>query len=239
MLLIGPYVGSWKEELLTFRPFAKYLSEKYPQEEIFISSHFNRRFLYDWIPTKNFIQIPLEYSLEDWNQKDYRNKKIDNKEFNKIKRDIKCKFSKNCLKNHFLPYNKLKQQLPTDQKKFTKIKLTESISKKNDVLLIVNNNNELKVAKWINDEYPHINIISGVTNNRTVVKEISSSYKVICSDSIWTFVCNLQGIEVFSWGEFPGPYKTNGMFNFGNKITYIPSLNDDILKKQINKFLKN
>ena len=43
---VGPFLGDIKNELLYFRPFVQWLHSYLEYESFFVSSHFNRSFLY-------------------------------------------------------------------------------------------------------------------------------------------------------------------------------------------------
>ena len=55
ILAIGPYIGSWEEEIFTFRPYARWLAEAVEWDQIYLSTHVNRVFLY-----QEFVQRDMK-----------------------------------------------------------------------------------------------------------------------------------------------------------------------------------
>jgi len=113
VLAIGPYLGSFKEEIFTFRPYARWLSEAIEWDKIYLSTHLNRIFLYEnFVPVDNVIPIFQQYSRDEKNQRGYVHKKIHKSDFRlilkKFKEDIIAR--ENCSKRdieiHHLSYSK-------------------------------------------------------------------------------------------------------------------------------------
>jgi hypothetical protein len=71
-----------------------------------------------------------------------------------------------------------------------------------------------------------------------IIHILSKVRAVICPLSDWTFLCNLQNIPVFSWGDNINPYKTGGIYNFNNKCNIIPNTHLNNVKSGIDYFLK-
>jgi hypothetical protein len=112
ILAIGPYIGSWKEEILTFRPYARWLTEAVSWDKVYLSTHMNRRFLYDFIPEENIIPVFQQFSRDEENQEGYIHKKISKKDFRLILKTFKEKIleKENCnrkdIEIHHLSYSK-------------------------------------------------------------------------------------------------------------------------------------
>jgi hypothetical protein len=112
ILAIGPYIGSWKEEILTFRPYARWLSKAVKWDKIYLSTHINRLFLYDFIPEENIIPVYQQFSRDEKNQKGYIHNKINKKDFRLILKTFKDKIieRENCnrkdIEIHHLSYSK-------------------------------------------------------------------------------------------------------------------------------------
>ena len=113
VLAIGPYLGSFKEEIFTFRPYARWLSEAIEWDKIYLSTHLNRIFLYEnFVPVENVIPIFQQYSRDEKNQNGYVHTKIHKSDFRlilkKFKEDIIAR--ENCSKRdieiHHLSYSK-------------------------------------------------------------------------------------------------------------------------------------
>lgn len=85
IIVIGPFVGSFFEEIINFRPLVHWISKNILYDDIFIISHFNRDFLY------NDVMIPIyeQYSIDDSKLKDHRNLDISNRLYNLISKSLK------------------------------------------------------------------------------------------------------------------------------------------------------
>lgn len=68
----GPFVGSFFEEILTFRPFVQWIEQNIVYDDLFVFTHFNRSFLYE----RNVVPIYEQYSLDDSKQKHHLNDDI-------------------------------------------------------------------------------------------------------------------------------------------------------------------
>jgi len=112
VLAIGPYIGSFEEEILTFRPYAKWLSRAVEWDKIYLSTHVNRLFLYDFVPEDNIIPVYQQFSRDEKNQVGYIHKKINKRDFGLILKTFKDKIieKENCSKKdieiHHLSYSK-------------------------------------------------------------------------------------------------------------------------------------
>lgn len=127
ILAIGPYLGSFKEEMFTFRPYARWLHECVEWDRIYLSTHKNRVFLYDFIPEENIIPIYSHISRDEKNQKGYIHKDISKKDFKLILKKFKEEIIKreNCTRRdieiYFLSYTKSTPPISYFNKIFEKI----------------------------------------------------------------------------------------------------------------------
>lgn len=254
-ILLGPYYGDWKEEVLTFRPFVKYVYEMVSHNRIIISSHYNRSFLYHWVD--DFIPIEKEYSEDEWKQKGFIHRDIDQKEYFKKSRQIKNKIQKeyDCgkkeLVHYNVPYVKNQTSLSIYQKIFTKIET--DIERESDVLLIpsaIESRDKLqdlynKLSEHLNvtvvgdkkcylQDKNVLNVVEYANNGYKYIMEYINGAKLIVTPcSHWTFLGNLQQIPTFSWGKFISPYKRKGLYSFDNENMIVPSMDNDKLVNQI------
>ena len=75
----GPFVGSFFEEIQNFRPFVQWVSKNLVYDDIFVFSHYNRKYLYE----ENMIHIYEQYSL-DYKTSFHKNDDISLKLYNMI-----------------------------------------------------------------------------------------------------------------------------------------------------------
>jgi hypothetical protein len=64
ILALGPFYGDFEQEITTFRPYVQYIIKHNPGKTVYVSSHINRRFLYDFIDFDKFIPV-LENMTRD------------------------------------------------------------------------------------------------------------------------------------------------------------------------------
>ena len=55
----GPWIGDFESEIITFRPYIKWVSEvsEINNNDFFLYTHENRSFMYDWIPEDNIFHV--------------------------------------------------------------------------------------------------------------------------------------------------------------------------------------
>jgi len=134
VLAIGPYIGNFEEELLTFRPYANWLLNVIEHEKAYLSTHLNRVFLYEQLIDKdNIIPINESLSRDEINQVGYIHKKLQQKEFNTLVKIFKEKITKkeSCSKRdidlYHLNYIKSTPPYSIYNKVFDKIKQSDII----------------------------------------------------------------------------------------------------------------
>jgi hypothetical protein len=272
ILAIGPYIGSFEEEILTFRPYARWLSKAIEWDKIYLSTHINRLFLYDFVPEENMIPVYQQFSRDERNQYGYIHKKINKRDFRLILKTFKEKIleNENCnrkdIEIYNLSYTKTSPQYSIYNKIFEEIsEIVLNIPKnhENKIIFIPAKQERLEklayIYKWLEENYDIIVVGStdtwfsqdNVVLNKIdyfengwkyIIQYISKSKGVICPVSYWTTIANLQSKPVFSWGENPGLYRSDGIYNFGNRnVSIIPSDNDtspDIIIKGMESFIK-
>jgi len=261
VLLIGPYIGDWKQEIFTFRPYARWIYEQLDHPKCYISSHFNRQFLYDWIPDENFIPVYEQLSRNEVEQDNYIHKSITIKDFKLLIKDFKQSvinkenISIKNLITYNLSYLKSTPHYSWYQKIFTKInvkpikndyifyipnksisredneKITKFLLSKYDNIKLLGDNNCYDLDKCLNYQIDYIE--TGYIN---IIKYILGCKFVITPCSHWTMLCNLHHIPVFSWGD-GGIYKKDGDYGFENPNNHICINNDvEIVMKAIEYF---
>ena len=256
ILAIGPYIGSWEEEIMTFRPYARWLAEAVNWDKIYLSTHMNRVFLYNFVPKENIIPVYQHFSRDEKNQKGYIHKNLSKKDFKLILRKFKEGIleRENCnrkeIEIHHLSYSKSTPPYSIYNKIFEEIPdITLQIPKtrENQIIFIPAKQEKLEKLAYIYKWLKMYNIIvvgstdtwfskDNVVLNKIdyfengwkyIIQYITKSKAIICPSSYWTGIANLQGKHVFSWGKNPGQYKDGGIYNFGNRnISMIPADED-------------
>lgn len=265
-------MGDFENELLQFRPYCRWLTEAVDWDKIYLSTHSNRIFLYDFIPEENIIPVFQHFSRDEENQKGYVHRKINKKDFRLILKTFKEKIiekekcNRKDIEIHHLSYTKNSPPYSIYNKIFEGIPdSSTNIPKKheNKIVFIPAKQEKLEklayLYKWIKLCYNNVIVVGStdtwfsgdnVVLNRIdyfesgfkyIVDYISKAGVVITPSSYWTAIANLQNKPVFSWGENPGQYRENGVYNFRNKKCFtIPSDNDtspDIIINGMKDFL--
>ena len=256
ILLIGPYIGDWKQEILTFRPYARWIYDQLDQPKCYISSHFNRHFLYDWIPEKNFIPVFEQLTRKETGQNNYMHSDINAKDYKILIKEFKQKITEKesisvrDISLYNLSYLESTPHYSWYQKKFTKINLKPI---KNDYIIYIPDKSisksfNNKIYKALSEEYNNIVMVGDEnchslndcinfqinypeTGYELLIKYIMGCDFVITPCSHWTFLCNLQNIPVISWGMEGNIYKQNNDYGFNNKDNYI------LISENINRII--
>ena len=246
ILAIGPYIGSFEQEIMTFQPYARWLNEVIKAETIFLNVHHNRRWLYDFIEDDNIISVFEHLTRDELKQQGYVHTDVKQKDFLLISREFKNEIIKrhneNILKKDIkifnLPYMKNSPPIPFYNKIFEPLSIPDiNIEGNIDIVFIPCSNEKKGTMKYI---YNHLkenyncivvgdmgihfmndNIILSYIDYcenvyKYILSYISKARAVICPLSHWTFLCNLQNIPVFSWGKHVGQYREDGMYHFDN-----------------------
>lgn len=263
-LLCGPYLGDFKQEILTFRPYIQWVKHVLKHKKIFVNSHYNRRFFYNDVD----LFVPIETSLTkaERNQRNYFHEKITKKEFNKILREFKEYIisiegiSKKECNVINVSYVQFLQPYSIYQKIFRPFDVPDDLEnsiEKETIAFIpcddeFENKNE-EIYKQLSEKYNVVVIGDRKThlwNENFIMKKddyTENVYKYIISTldqckcvitpaSHWTYLSNLQQTPVFSWGEAISIYKSTGDLNFGNNASLMYADKDTPTNKIINQF---
>lgn len=257
----GPFVGDWKYETFVFRPYIKWVSETINIDKIYVSSHTNRLFLYDWIDKDNRIPIYEDISRDETLQNGSLHKNVTRSDYNLFVRLYKEELSKkcNCYINYFpLNYTNF-FQYPLYCRLFSKI----HINKKNNggyYLFIPDETEKVetinKIYMMLTEEYGDDIIVCGdmktrLNENNVVLSKkdyfengyeyilsyINNAKAVICPMGFWTFLVNLQGKPVYSWVTDKGNTIYRNILD-GKKYTIVQTNNPNTVVKGFKEFIK-
>ena len=267
ILALGPFIGSFEQEIMSFVPYARYLSHIMEYDHLYICGHSNRGFLYDWIDEGNHYHINEKWTRDDCKQTGYVHSDVISQQFLQtvkgFRQDIKART--NCLNKDIdlynLPYIKSTPVYSTVQKIFEPTQPpTNKIKEKDYVVFIpdesISEESCLNIYNALKNEYniliigdckthlPEHNVIMQRLDYVEKVYELVYNYIhgakfVITPCSYWTILCNIQGVPVFSWGQTPSVYKTEGTFGFDNKNMVMygdDDINTDTLLRSIEYF---
>jgi hypothetical protein len=234
-VLLGPYIGDFTHEIITFRPYIRYITEiTEPGVDIYISSHSNRFFLYDWISPDNFIPVYEHITRDEPNQNGFIHETITKTEFNQITKVIKSKISSDDVEVYNLPYVRNTTGISLYQKVFSSFSIPYiDIDTDVDIVCIFNQENQpkeiyhtllnsykIEVMGNMNnglEEYnPLMRNVMFLNNYLIMFNYINKANMVITNCSEWVIICNLQAIPVFYWGPEFSLFKSSGIMNFDN-----------------------
>ncbi len=258
ILVLGPYFGSFEYEITTFRPHMMWIHNVLESKSIYLYTHFNRIFMYeDMIDRNRILPVYKQLSRDETGQNGYMHNSLTAKDYNLFVRNIKDHISniERCTKRDInvynLNYTKSITHYPIHKKIFSKISI-ENIDipdeLKNRKIFIPHKNQKEseKIYKYIRSIDEEFIVIGSITSPlkdynillknidyfenvwRYIISMITYSNRVICPISFWTFLCNLQKVKVFSWGEGSGQYGNGGIYNFDNlRASIIPNVDID------------
>lgn len=253
----GPYIGDFKYEIMFFKPFINWVENIINPENIIISSHFNRKFLYK--DYEYFFEVNPIYTVDVFNQKKNFIKYIFKLEYKNLENEFINKCSK--IDKNFWYYNisyNRNDSIPISiyQQLHKKIKY-KNLTEYNDKVIFIpdrleSEENLFNIYKnlkkyygnklivigdgkcWLHDFYniSSKNYLNDIYEN--MIDIISSSKLIITPTSHWTYLANLQNKPVISFGIFNKQYKKKGLYNFNNRGIYLPKINN---KKTIETIL--
>ena len=257
ILLLGPYIGSFKEEILNFRPYARWLYDVLDFDDIYLNTHSNRKFLYyDFIDPTHVISIFENISRDELSQIGYVHENINQKDYSLLLKGIKEYISskeginKKDIKQYSINYLRSTPQIEIYKKRFEKITLNKDDEKyKNKIVFIPNEEGNKKIIFAIKEYLDLENfdyVIAGdkrtYFQNENIVLEridyfengwktniqlITNAKLVITPIGHWATVSNLQSVPLFTWGENIGQYRENGIYHFNNKRCLAFPADDD------------
>lgn len=255
-ILIGPYVGSFKHEMLTFLPYVNYLLSVLEYDDVYISSHYNRKFLYDDIPHSEFIPVYSNITRSELNQKGLIHDEITKQQYNQISKMIKTNIDGGISEHHTLPYIKATKTISYYQKKYKEYTYPDvemDISKDTIVFIPDTSDESLVVYNSIKDTH-NVVVIGDMNNGIAIDNVLLQQYNyfdivythmfnyihkakmIVTSCPEWAMICNIQGLPVIYWGEDSSMYKRDGIYGFDNQnIIALKSINSNMVDYMYNK----
>jgi hypothetical protein len=269
VLALGPYIGSFEHEILTFRPHMRWVEQNTNYKAVFYSTHFNRRFLYPEVNYRRFMPVYKQLTRYENEQDGYSHKDVDQRDFISLIKTFKeqivdsTRYIKKDIDHISLPYVKYAAPVSIYHKIFEPIKVP--LSKKKGYVVFIpdasfSEEDSYIIYKYLQSKcdfsvigdmkchlYQYNEVIQSVdyiqNGYQKIVTAITNARAVLTPCSVWTTVANLQGAPVLSWGEGVGQYKEGGIYHFGNKkskVVYHDSDSKaDNLIRQIDKFLED
>lgn len=263
----GPYIGDFENEILTFRPYIKWIKSKI-EAPMYVNTHSNRSFLYDE-PDDTFMSVPVYLSRAELDQSGYIHKQISAKEYNTLVKLAKDEIVEieNCVKKDIKQYNvsyvKSKPIYSIYHKLFEPIRNFYDVENtfKDKIVYIPANTEKRKHLRYIKDFLEDTYDYGLIGDKRTrfkaeneiihrydyfsngfkyLIRAITEARAVICPAGVWTAICNLQQTPVFSWGEVINQFRDTGIYHFGNNscMTVIAD-NGKAVVKMIKYFMEN
>jgi hypothetical protein len=230
-VIIGPYVGNFEFEFIAFRPWVRWLCEAWKEvcekNDIYLSTHYNRMFLYDWLDENNILEF--DRSISHTTKKKYLNEEVDGKRFLELTKEIKTKVAEindikrkdvKCVNLGYVKY----PSIPYHKRIFSPIKVDKDES---EVIFIDSGRNFDQVKDYFknnNIKYSiyHHKALENEINIYDIVKKVSNARLLVCPIGIWTTLGNIQQIPVFSWGKYGiSQYTKDGMYHFNNKKCFV------------------
>lgn len=246
ILALGPYVGNFEQEVQNFRPYCRWVSDVVKYEDVYLCTHYNRFFLYDWIPEDHKIAVTEEITHDETSQIEHRSEHVGRNQFLKLRNWFKSKIleitdhKKQDITVHTIGYSKSSIPCPSHNKIYSRIEM--DVSKGEHVYFVPSADQSLNLAiENILKPY-EIRICDNNINNhdryRYNIETMMSARFVVSELSYWTFLCNQNMIPVFSWGLDVGPYKKGGVMNMGNQDSMtVATSNKDSVSSMLKYFI--
>jgi len=158
---IGPYVGDFEQELLTFRPYVKWLSMILDYDNLYLNTHINRRFLYDFVPDENIIPVYETFSRNELGQNGYMHVDLSKKDFLLLVKKFKEKIIdiENCNKNDVEMYHLNYSRNLSNHHYYNKI--FDEIQKPNDINIPLKHKNKIVFIPDRNENVNKLGILTG------------------------------------------------------------------------------
>ena len=268
ILALGPFIGSFEQEILTFRPHMRWIELNTKSDFVYYSSHFNRKFLYPQVSSRRYKPVYKQLTRQEIHQSGYSHKDVNQRDFVSMVRLYKDGIvnKMGCIKKDIdqqsLPYVKYIPPISIYHKVFEPIKVPIS-NKKGYVVYIPDismmEEDALDIFDYLNttckfavvgDMKCHLSESNEILQNvdylengyQKTITAITNAKAVITPCSHWTAIANLQGVPVISWGNNVGQYRSQGIYHFNNEkskvIYYDEDTNINNLLKQIDRYLQ-
>lgn len=240
ILLCGPFIGNFFNEITMFRPFFYWLKEDSKNVKTYVCSELNRGFLYK---NENFISYNeiLDEKITDL-------EKINKKTIVKIKKNIRniiAKIDNVQIKEIELitfPQNS-DLQIIEDYKIHKKI-TENNVNKLYDILFIFKDDDTINRYK---EKLSDLNItyIKEDENFEEIYNKLIRSKICLTYIQSWAFVSNLQNIPLLYWGTDVSRFKNDGIWSFNNtkdKLIFPIKIENsefffDVICKQVKNFV--
>ena len=246
IVLAGPYMGDFEQEVVTFRPYVRWLYDVAEFQKMYISTHANRTFMYqDLISEDSIIPVSEDLSRDELGQEGYVHNLVTTKDYQIHLKLVKDEIldREKCTRKDIVVYglNYIKSMPPFSiyNKKFapifgyddvsidpSKVVFIPDISESKDRLkqirqYLIDNKIDYVTAgdmnTWFSKDNAVTNRIDYYENGwKYNLNLISNASAVICPLGSWTTICNIQSVPVFSWGQNTGQHREGGIYNFGN-----------------------
>jgi len=255
LLLLGPFAGDWAHEISVFRPWARWISSVIDHDRVYLSTHANRTFLYDWVPKENITSIYGEFSRDEFSQTGYTYTGLTHRDYMLLVRRFKDHINekvkgKKHIDNYYLKYTKSNLMFyPIYNKIFEKITVPSINIIAEDYIAFIPDIDEneirlIEIYEALKKEYnvvvvgdmkchlPDENVILKCPDYfengyKYIMRYLENAKIIICPTGHWTYLCNLQNRPVFSWGQNVGQYREDGVLNLGNRNCYTYVTNYD------------
>lgn len=233
-VLVGPFLGDFRTEIIDFYPWTRWIYEILKPEKMFVATHTNRAFLYDWATV---IPVFEDLSRDELNQNGFIHNSVSQKDLNvvvkKIKQDM-IKFISPEIEYTYLtaPYSKSFHWIPLYKKIYSNVPMKKTKGKKEMILFIPCISEKYatihSMYKLLKEKYGDNVVVAGdmkihlhenniMLRNPTYFKDvyydimnlITNAKVVVTPNSHWTILSFMQQTPVFSWGSLPQYYSND------------------------------
>jgi len=237
--IIGPYIGDLEQELFAFRPYAKYVTSIADVDKVYIISHYNRSFLYDWIPEEDFLPVFESLSREETKQHGYVHDDVSRSDYTQLIKFFKAKIrethNKADIEVYTPPYIKSNSSISIYQKEFSDLLFPKiNINRSDYIAFIADKSKDFEeVYHTLKDMYDIIVIGSmsnGIEQENVILKSpdyfingyttmlnyINNAKLILTNCPIWAMVGNLMKKHMIFCGDTCSQYKPEGIYGFDN-----------------------
>lgn len=253
IIAIGPYIGSIESEIIFFLPYTKWLIKVLKPDQIYISSHKNRRFLYPESVT--FFPVFEALTRNEFAQTKAVHNEVSSRDYNIMMKKFKSEvqshtksevfyYNLTYTKHAWIPeYKRVMSPSKCNTIKTSKILFIPCDNEKELILQYVYNKllesyPDMITACDMHSYLPEHNILlrdpQYFTNvYKAMIDHISSASCVVVPSSHWTTLCDLHGIRCFSWGRYAYPIEHRKLIN----ILYPDDLSPEVITDRMMKWL--